>query len=499
MMDDKHHKITSAPNQRLRQGVLALLGIVLLFWLTTGSSSPTTTNLSSPNAVSSSFAGWKVLYVVTTLSEYDNGKRRTVRGFDRMQETLIPVVRESVESMLRLGFQVDVVLICHYEMTREQLIRDALPPSVGLQVWDMASPLGYKLEDKKKNYTQDVTRALARQHRFVIKDKFQYYDMFVNFEDDMLIPGDAIDNYIEVTQELYRLRVLAPDVPPQAQFNGDQFYGVLSKSQLKRMMPGFIRVEVLLDEKKFGAQEELDPVPITTRPTLDPQPCCHLYNSRTVNANRPASPLSDQMVLWETNIRALGVRKMPLQRKPFLNWVLFQRGPRFTERNLTIGDYWSGHDGYFRNGVEITDRIRPDTKSFEHINNQGGWMATRHQIWEWHTQICPGGFLPPYESPDYNLDGLDMRNVEYWSGGIGLFTKEHGCNLQRIIPLDEGRFARSLLYHTANNKQRQLHGRRQMFVKVNDLLGQLNTVRMNAEAKMRRRVSAMNDALHHIV
>jgi hypothetical protein len=55
-----------------------------------------------------------------------------------------------------------------------------------------------------------------------------------------------------------------------------------------------------------------------------------------------------------------------------------------------------------------------------------------------------------------------------------------------------------LLYHTANNKQRQLHGRRRQIVKVNDLLGELNTVRKNAEAEMHRRVAAMTEALHHV-
>lgn len=118
-------------------------------------------------------------------------------------------------------------------------------------------------------------------------------------------------------------------------------------------------------------------------------------------------------------------------------------------------------------------------------------MATRRQIWEWHTKFCQGGFLPPYESPHFNLDGLDMRNVEYWSGGINIFTYEHGCNLQRIISLDPDRFARQLLYHTTNNKHHQLGKRRLRFVNVNDFLGQLNTIRNNAKAEMSRRVNLM--------
>ena len=161
-----------------------------------------------------------------------------------------------------------------------------------------------------------------------------------------------------------------------------------------------------------------------------------------------------------------------------LGWVLMQRGPRVKEANLTIGDYWSNTQGYFPKGMR-----RPIPGEFSNVNNQGGWMATRYQIWEWHTQICPGGFLPPFEAPHYRLDGLDMRNVEYWSGGLNLVTARHACNLQRIIPLDPQRFARSLIYHSANNKQRQLHYKRKRFTKISHFLGQLWTVQKDAETK----------------
>ena len=414
--------------------------------------------------------------------------------------------------MLSGGFSVDVVLICHFTMQPErlELVRNSLPSQVGLQVWDNASPLGYKLEDKKANYTQDITRALARQHRYVIKDKLSEYDLFACFEDDMLIKAEAIQNYVEMTQELYRLREFAPDVLPPEQDKNDAYYGVMTKAMLKRTLPGFIRVEVLLDEANYGTQEELDPVPVTDRPEIDPKPCCHVSHLAT-SENRPESPKSDDMFLWETNILALGVRKMPLQSTLFNShnkytnsnnnnekvadgnsgWVLLQRGPLVKEKELRIPDYWSGQDGYFGDGV-----TRPHPKSFPHINNQGGWMATRQQIWEWHTEVCAGSFLPPYEAPNFKLDGLDTRNVEYWSGGLHMFTREYGCMLQRIVSLDPERFSRQLLYHTANNKQRQLTNKRQIFTKVNDLVGQLNTVRANAEAEMHKRLTALAASIH---
>jgi hypothetical protein len=105
--------------------------------------------------------------------------------------------------------------------------------------------------------------------------------------------------------------------------------------------------------------------------------------------------------------------------------------------------------------------------------------------WRWHTEICPGGFLPPYEAPHYNFDGLDMRNVEWYSGGMQLSTVRHACNMQRIVVLDPIHFSKSLLYHTANNKQRQLQDKREeAFSKANTLLGQLNTVKKRAEKEI---------------
>ena len=108
-------------------------------------------------------------------------------------------------------------------------------------------------------------------------------------------------------------------------------------------------------------------------------------------------------------------------------------------------------------------------------------MGTRQQIWEWHTEVCLGGFLPPYESPHYNFDGLDPRNVEWWSGAMQLFSERHACNMLRILSLNATRFAHHIAYHSANNKQRQLAGQKRRFVKIDDLYGQLLTVQQNYE------------------
>lgn len=71
------------------------------------------------------------------------------------------------------------------------------------------------------------------------------------------------------------------------------------------------------------------------------------------------------------------------------------------------------------------------------------------------------------------------------SGALHIFTVRHACNLQRIVMLDPDEFSKSLIYHTANNKQRQLSGKREKcFVKANTLLGQLNTIKKRAKAEL---------------
>jgi len=431
----------------------------------------------------------RVLYTVTSLAEYNNGRRFTTRGDDRLLNFMLPVVTEAVESMLALGYHVDVYLITHWKMRRHRwrLIRDALSSYVGLQVWDDATPIGYKLENHH-NHTDPVTRGLARQHRYVIKDKLMDYDVFVNFEDDMLVKGEHVEQYLKMTQQLHELRAKAPTrrfIPknPLTPMR-DIFYGPLQKAQFDRLVPGFMRVEVLRDEDYQGAQQELDPIPVDVEfdgvhRAVDPKICCHLSNNKAATAAAliPQSPPTDKIFIWETGVKGLSVREIP-----GMGWVALQAGSWLPNRNRCIGHYWSGRDGHFGN------ESRPLPMEPMYLNNQGGWMATRQQILEWHTEQCPCGFLPPFYEPCYSLDGLDLRNVEFWSGGMSLFQSFQACNLQRIVSLDPDEFSRHLLYHSANNKQKQLaaRGKQDRFVKVDNLLGQLNTVKKNAEAAKKR-------------
>ena len=92
---------------------------------------------------------------------------------------------ESVQTMLDAGYQVDVFLVCHFILRPEryELVRAALPESVGLEYWNSATPLGYDTGKNPFTKLQNRTLHLARQHRFVIKDKLRKYDMFACFVD----------------------------------------------------------------------------------------------------------------------------------------------------------------------------------------------------------------------------------------------------------------------------------------------------------------------------
>jgi len=149
----------------------------------------------------------RILYTVTTLAEYDTGGRATSKGFDRLKNTVVPILKEGIHSMMEYGHHVDLYLVCHYEMKPErlQMVKDALPDQVQVRVWDDSTPISYIVDDKKgQDKVVPNTRSLSRQHRFVVRDHLFEYDLFVNFEDDMVIKGPHVQHYMDMTRELYQ-------------------------------------------------------------------------------------------------------------------------------------------------------------------------------------------------------------------------------------------------------------------------------------------------------
>lgn len=424
----------------------------------------------------------KVLHIVTALAEYNNGSRGTERGEDRLQNVFIPVLKNSIESMVSppYNYQVDVFLVLGWELKpeRRKLIEDALPDGVGLQVWNDATPLGYD-RPKTDVKLKLVTRGLARQHRYVVKDKLMHYDLFSVFEDDMRITGGHIHHYLEMSRELERLAEEAPEtLPDEADYPKDSgsVSRKLSKKQLKRMMPGFIRGEVLLDESKYPSQRDLDPIPTDFMYEMEDG----TFEEKMFDASKafhvppnlgkmPPTPRGDQVMIWETAVKGTVVRRIPEGGTNFLDWIMLQPGPKNVGKDEYIGGYWSGNLGVYG------DEQKPGAGDPRLIAQQGGWMATREQLIEMHTHQCKAGFFSPYENKLFNQDGLTLNNVEFWSGGFSIFSGTRaGCNMQRAISVKPEHFSQHFLYHTANNKQKSLPNFR--LLKANNFMGQINSV-----------------------
>jgi len=325
-------------------------------------------------------------------------------------------------------------------------------------------------------------------------------------KDDMRITGGHISHFLEVTAELKKLHDEAPEhLPdePQGDYNmypknpdpesyrKEHFYGPLSKVQLARMMPGFLRVEVLPEDFEQSSRKKTDTIPVDlefhvedTSGTItkqkrhfDPIPCCHVIGSKL-----PERPTHDQVMLWEGGILGANVRKFPKSsvstRPGMLDWVLLQPGSMkpYFHNSKFVGGYWSGRDGIFG------PKWKPDGYEPKYFGQQGGWMATREQIIRIHHEECAPGFFPPFHSPAFKEDGLIYQSVEFWSGGIQLFSgRKAGCNMQRVISLHPDHFSKHFLYHTANNKQNMLRDR---VVKVDHFYGQVNSIAKAAHKTM---------------
>lgn len=440
----------------------------------------------------------RVLYVVTTLSEYDKGTRGTTRGADRLQNVVIPVIQDGVKSMVERGWHVDLFLLCGYEELlpeRRQLIKDKLPDGVGLEVWDDAMPLYYSKGSAAKpmeGQSLDVaSHGLSRQHRYVVRDKLLEYDFFACFEDDMRITADHVMNFLEMSAGIEQLRLKAEKSADglvhvenesnrdpatrgksmdKAEVGNDIVDDAISAEFLKRVIPGFLRVEVLAEGNTYLGKNNLNnpkystEVPIDNDAAkMDPTYCCK--EEEPGRGKMRPNPTADDVVIWETNVGAAGVRKYP---DP-IGWV----GAMPVEDRADVGSYWSGEGQIYEPKMSRPRRLDAT------LGQQAGWMATRSQVEYFHHEACPGGFLPPFEQDHWRGDPLQRHAVEVWSGGFQLFGQ---CFLNRILSMDPDRFSRQLLYHTANNKQTTL--RVDKFVRAGDFLGQLNTVKKRAEASL---------------
>jgi hypothetical protein len=117
----------------------------------------------------------RLLYIVTSSSA------------DRVDEVVFPIILDAVDSFVQSDKYsvIDVYMIVSYTFLEQNIntITALLPPGIGLQVWDDAMPFYCNSKEDPQCRLIEGDAQLARQHRFVIKDKMPYYDFFVVFED----------------------------------------------------------------------------------------------------------------------------------------------------------------------------------------------------------------------------------------------------------------------------------------------------------------------------
>ena len=227
----------------------------------TTTTTTTTTNNNSNTASaklslsSSSSSSFRILYIVTTSGkQYGNND-------SRWNDLIVPVVSTSINSYYTnnnnkdnnneasidadadtdtnkntngsMNYAVDLYVISAYAITRTErtALRDRLPSTVGIQYWTDAVPYTYKcrtyhnepcattFDHCKHHTTHDTDRgpftapqhqtrlrlsmmSLARQHRYVLKDKVPYYDFFVSMEDDMMVKESHVQHHRSMMQQL---------------------------------------------------------------------------------------------------------------------------------------------------------------------------------------------------------------------------------------------------------------------------------------------------------
>lgn len=317
----------------------------------------------------------KVLYIVTSSLD-DNGARDDIstKGQDLLFDQHLAVMIDGVESMVgtsSVNLEVDVFLVCGFPLTseREERIRKHLPNNVGFQFWDNATPLAYEREESTGSMIE-YKRALARQHRFVIRDKLDYYDLFLAFKDDVLVRGEHVHHYLQLSAELERLLALSQKEEKMkddsevnhevAKFNTD-----LTKQEIEHFVPGFIQVEaccsgeekrILLDSSSIPADHDFNNLDGGGRRAvnIDPTICCHPKQYESINTKGFERPHPDDLIAWDTNIKLFSLQQFPPE-SDLLDWVVLMPGPkRGPTTDKTIGSFLSSKKGAF-NGKEKSD------------------------------------------------------------------------------------------------------------------------------------------------
>jgi len=383
---------------------------------------------------------FRVLHIITSLDEASNLGRGVVRGSSRWPT--IQYLLKGVVSLCEQGIgpdydvEVGVQIIAGWAAeARRKEFEEALKGcgaklnvKKDLYIWENAIPT---IEEDGK--TRPYKRALAKQHRFVVKREWDNYDMFSAWEDDMYVGANHYQHFIRMSQELEDLA----DAAPEGSGDEDEDLKVrwdkaLPSSAYLRMLPGFVRVESALVGKPRD-EGAVHPFYGVGPNFPEPHPEAQVHRD-----NLKPQFYENELLAWEWDVDGMGVRKFP---EPFNGWV---------------GVIPGRAGGWLRSFTEDGPSEQgPGHVGPERFGQQAGWMATKVQI-ERFQRYCPRGFLPPDSEEETKTWWWPNGNVEFWSGGFQLFGPNR-CRVARVLDLrNEQSFVGHMLFHTSNNKQVQV-------------------------------------------
>lgn len=110
----------------------------------------------------------------------------------------------------------------------------------------------------------------------------------------MRITFNHVYNFLSMTMELEQLDKNAHE----DHLDENEIDGSLSKLQLKNIIPGFIRVEVIQGDAKTQSESDKDPLQVIDGVKVDAKYCCRDSSG--------GAPPSENILLWETSVAALG-------------------------------------------------------------------------------------------------------------------------------------------------------------------------------------------------
>ena len=127
-----------------------------------------------------------------------------------------------------------------------------------------------------------------------------------------MITSSHIKAYVDLSHKIDVLKRNAREKGSIHDNKDKSIYGPLTLKQLERVVPGFFRVEVMLD----GSQSQVgkDPIPIDLdfngrKQTINPNYCCAVPKSEQHKMLLPTNPKPNEIMTWETTIGSFSLRK----------------------------------------------------------------------------------------------------------------------------------------------------------------------------------------------